>query len=522
MYHEIKPAVSILKAVTTIGSYTGLSRILGLVREILLSHFLGAGLVADAFIVAFKFPNFFRRFFGEGAFNAAFVPVFAGELAEAGKESAKKIADDVFSFMTFFLTGFCLFVVIFTPLMIHVLAPGFATTPERLDLAVGFIRITFPYLLFISLTALLSGILNSLGKFANAAAAPILLNVVMIGALFLADILGYDIAYSLCTSVFIAGILQFAWLYTVCAKNDVRLRLHLPKMTPKVKQVFKLMGPGTLGAGVMQVNIFIDLMLASFLPTGALAYLYYADRLNQLPLSVFGIAISTALLPLLSKQLRMGEVSKAESTTRKSIEVALQLTMPAAVGLIILAGPIIDLIYGHGKFDQVAIDATAPALAAFAMGLPAYVVGKVLSTCFFARQDTKTPLKIAIFSVSVNLFFNLILIWTMKHVGLALSTSLSAWAGTGAMAYILHKRGWYSLYDSALIVFFTKVAVACALMAMALMGWQDIDFEPTSLTGEITLLLGEIIFAIIVYIAICHLFGLKTIMTLLRRKQGII
>ncbi len=484
-----------------------------------MSHFLGAGLMADAFVVAFKFPNFFRRFFAEGAFNAAFVPIFAGELAEGGKKEAQKIAMDVFSFMTFFLTGFCVLVVIATPSIIHILAPGFATTPERMDLAVNFIRITFPYILFISLTALLGGILNSIHKFASAAAAPILLNIIMISSLLLAGEFGFDPGYSLCTAVFIAGIVQFAWLYIVCTRYDFALRLHFPKITPKVKKILKLMGPGTIGAGVMQVNIFIDLMLASFLPTGALAYLYYADRLNQLPLSIFGVAISTALLPLLSKQIRLGEDTSARHTTNQAIEMALQLTMPATVGLVALAYPIIGLIYGHGKFDEAAIQATAPTLAAFAVGLPAYVVGKVLSTCFFARQDTKTPVKVALVSVSVNLALNFLLIWKLEHIGLALSTGLAAWANAGILAYVMKKRGWYNLYNKGLLVFFAKVTLACTLMAFALLGGQSLIRAPESLFGEIMSVLGFIGAALVIYMMISHFFGLSTFFKFIRRQR---
>lgn len=517
--HQTKSLLSILKAVTTIGGYTGLSRIFGMIREILMSHFLGAGLMADAFVVAFKFPNFFRRFFAEGAFNAAFVPIFAGELAESGKQEAKNIANDVFSFMFFFLTAFCILVVFATPYIIHVLAPGFATTPERMALAVNFIRITFPYILFISLTALLGGILNSIHKFASAAAAPILLNVVMISSLLLAGNFGWDPGYGLCTSVFIAGILQFAWLYIVCTRHDFTLRIHLPKLTSKVVHILELMGPGTIGAGVMQVNIFIDLMLASFLPTGALAYLYYADRLNQLPLSVFGVALSTALLPLLSKQIRIGEFGGAEHTINQAIKVALHLTMPATVGLVALAYPIIGLIYGHGKFDETAIQATAPTLAAFAVGLPAYVVGKVLSTCFFARQDTKTPVKIALISVAINLLCNMIFIWKLQHVGLALSTGLSAWANTGMLAYVMYQRDGYTLYNRSLLLFFSKVAAACALMGIALLSLQRLISSPTSLMGEIIVVLGLVGFSVIVYMVSSHFFGLTAFFKSLCRQQ---
>ena len=500
--------MSIFKAVTTVGGYTVLSRIFGMAREILMSHFLGAGLLADAFVVAFKFPNFFRRFFAEGAFNAAFVPIFAGELASQGKEQAKKIASDVFSFMAIVLLVFCLIIMVATPFLMPVLAPGFGTTPERLNVAIEFIRITFPYLLFISLTALLGGILNSVDKFASAAAVPILLNIMMIASLLCASFFGWNPGHSLCYGVFIAGILQCTWLYGACYRHDFHPRFKWPALTLPVKRVLKHMGPGTLGAGVMQVNIFIDLMLASFLPTGALSYLYYADRLNQLPLSVFGIAISTALLPMLSKQLKNGEVQSAEKTTSKAIDFALQLTMPATVGLVVMAHPIISLIYGHGKFTTEAIQATAPTLAAFAVGLPAYVIGKVLSTCFFARQDTKTPVKIACISVAINLLCNLVLIQPLQHIGLALSTGIAAWVNAILLAYIMHKKGWYTLLKPSFIKFFGRITVACVLMAMSMQGAASFFTPTTTVMEECILVFSLMLVAIITYVILSIIMNL--------------
>lgn len=500
--------MSIFKAVTTVGGYTGLSRIFGMIREILMSHFLGAGLLADAFVVAFKFPNFFRRFFAEGAFNAAFVPIFASELATHGKNEAKKIASDVFSVMAIALFVFCIMVIIATPFLMPVLAPGFGTTPERLNVAIEFIRITFPYLLFISLTALLGGILNSIDKFASAAAAPILLNIMMIASLLMASFFGWNPGHSLCYGVFVAGILQCAWLYGVCYRYDFHPTLKWPTFTLPVKRVLKHMGPGTLGAGVMQVNIFIDLMLASFLPTGALSYLYYADRLNQLPLSVFGIAISTALLPMLSKQLKNGEHLSAKKTTSKAIHFALQLTLPATIGLVVMADPIIALIYGHGKFTLEAIQATAPTLAAFAVGLPGYVVGKVLSTCFFARQDTKTPVKIACVSVALNLICNLALIQPLQHIGLALSTGIAAWANAILLAYVMHQRGWYTLWTKTFLTFSIRLTVTCSLMALSIWCVSSFFVTPTTVMEECILVFSLIFVAIISYLILSFFFNL--------------
>lgn len=430
------------KSIATVGGLTSISRIFGLVREMLMSHFLGASVVADAFIVAFKFPNFFRRFFAEGAFNAAFVPEFAGILASDGKKKANDLANQVFSWMVFILCTFVIFVVVCTPCIIHLIAPGFCNTPDRLQYAIEFTRITFPYILFISLAALLSGILNSLDRFAAAAATPVVLNIFMIGALLLTV---KEPGFALCVGVILAGIVQFLWLYFVAMKHGFMLRLQMPALSPSVSKILKLMVPGAIGAGVMQINIFIDMMLASTLQTGSLSYLYYADRLNQLPLSIFGIAIGTVLLPSLSKALRTGEISEATSLQEKALSLGLRLSIPSALGLIVLSYPIIDLIYGHGSFSVVHVEATAPALAAFVIGLPAYTLSKVFTTGFFAKQNTKTPLKIGMITVGCNLALNLLLIGPFLHVGMALATGLAAWIQAGLLAWKLAEKSMISL-----------------------------------------------------------------------------
>ncbi len=425
------------KSIATVGGLTSVSRIFGLLREMLMSHFLAASVVADAFIVAFKFPNFFRRFFAEGAFNAAFVPEFAGVLASTNKKNANELANQVFSWLVLVLSTFVILVVIFTPSIIHLIAPGFCSTPDRLQYAIEFTRITFPYILFISLAALLSGILNSLDRFAAAAATPVLLNIFMIGAFLIAV---EDRGFYLCVSVILAGIVQFLWLYFVTMRNGFVLRLQKPVLSPSVLKILKLMVPGAIGAGVMQINIFIDMILASTLQTGSLSYLYYADRLNQLPLSIFGIAIGTVLLPSLSKSLRAGQLEEAANLQEKALLLGLRLSIPSALGLIVLSYPIIDLIYGHGDFSIVHVEATAPALAAFAVGLPAYTLSKVFTTSFFAKQNTKTPLKIGMITVCCNLGLNLLLIGPYQHVGMALATGLAAWIQAGFLAWKLSQK----------------------------------------------------------------------------------
>jgi len=289
----------LIRAIATVGGYTGVSRIFGLVRESLMSHILGASPLTDAFLVAFKFPNFFRRFFAEGAFNASFVPQFSGQLASEGIESARLLAERVMAVLVTTLLIFVIVIVIVTPWVMGVIAPGFSTTPERLEMAITFTRITFPYILFISIAALLSGVLNSLDRFAAAAAAPIILNIVMIGAMLLFSYADLATGKALSWAVFLAGVLQLGWLYWACWRTGLRLKLRVPHLTPEVRKVIRLMIPGAIGAGVMNINLLLDMMFASLLPSGSISFLHYADRLNQLPLSLFGIAMadgSSALL----------------------------------------------------------------------------------------------------------------------------------------------------------------------------------------------------------------------------------
>ena len=457
--------MNLFKAATTVGGWTAISRILGMLREMLMSHYMGASIVSDAFVVAFKFPNFFRRFFAEGALNAAFVPQFAGKLAEEGTASGKKMATDIFSIMAWFLFCFVLLIELLTPYVIPVIAPGFSGTPERVELAITFTRITFPYILCISLTALLAGMLNSVDRFWAASAAPILLNIAMICSLLMIPYTSISSGILLSISVFIAGILQLGWLYWSCMRHGLALPLHLPRITDDVRHVMRQMLPGMVGAGVMQINLLIDLQLASFLPTGSMTYLYYADRLYQLPMSIFGVAIGTALLPSLSKLWRAQNTDQALGLQNKALTFALFMNMPAAVGLIVLSQPLIALLFGHGKFSDADVAQTAPALAAFASGLPAYVAGKVFTTTFFARNDTKTPVKVAGFAILGNLILNLCLMPFFQHVGLALATSIAAYGQVIALGILLHKRGLFHMTKD-LISFGIKITVLSIVMGL--------------------------------------------------------
>lgn len=464
--------MALLRAITTVGGYTGVSRVLGFVRDILIAAALGAGPVADAFFVAFKFPNFFRRLFAEGAFAAGFVPMFAGELAGVGRESAIRFAEQALAVLFYSLLAFVLLVEVAAPWLMYVLAPGFVGEPFKFSLAVEFVRVTFPYLLFIALVSLQGGILNSLDRFAAQAATPILLNLCMIGAILsyapLKGLTGFQTAgHALAWGVAAAGAAQFLFLYAACRRAGVHLRLVRPRLTPMVKTLLKRILPVAIGAGVYQVSLVIDIVIASILPTGAVSYLYYADRVTQLPLGVVGVAVGTALLPLLSRHWREGREAAALHNQNRAMEFALLLTLPAAVALVILADPLIAALFQRGAFGPEQTLATSNALAAFACGLPAFVLIKVLVPAFFARGDTATPVKIGLVAVAMNLILNLALMIPLAHVGIALATTISSWLNAALLARALTRRGQFAA-DARLKSRLPRILAACAAMAVAL------------------------------------------------------
>ena len=437
--------MSLLRSVATVGSYTLLSRVMGFVRDILTAALLGAGPVADAFFVAQRLPNLFRSLFAEGAFSAAFVPLFAGTMAQQGKEAARLFAEDALAVLLAALLIFVLLGEIFMPSVMRLIAPGFAEDPDKFALAVALTRITFPYLLFIALVALQGGVLNSVDRFAAAAATPILLNLFLIAALLMMRRFGWHDGRALAWAITGAGLAQFLWLMFSCARAELGLRLPWPRLTPEVRRTLAIMGPGAIGAGVTQVNLLVSTALASFLPGGSVSYLYYADRLNQLPLGVVGIAVGTAILPPLSRHLRLGEDSAAVETQNRGLELALLLTVPAAVALAVLAQPILAVLFQRGAFSPTDTAATASALAAYAAGLPAFVLIKVLAPAFFARHDTATPVRVAITAMAVNLALTLILMQFFAHVGIALATSCAGWLNALTLLVLLVRREHFAL-----------------------------------------------------------------------------
>ncbi len=444
-----------------------ISRLTGFTRDILIAAILGAGPIGDAFFVAFKLPNFFRRLFAEGAFNAAFVPLFSGRLQTEGRQRALLFAEDTLSVLLTVLLLFTAVVQIAMPVVMLGLAPGFVDDPATFDLAVELTRITFPYLMFISLVSLLAGILNSTGRFAAAAATPILLNLCLIAALLgLVDHVP-TAGHALAIGVFVAGVVQFLWLMLALRREGLSLNLPRPRLTPGVRRVLALMGPAALGAGVVQINLVIDIVLASTLPDGSISFLFYADRINQLPIGVVGVAVGTALLPLLSRQAAAGDDEAARHSLNRAIELGLLMAFPAAAACLAMPDVLVGTLFERGAFTSADTASTAWALSAYAVGLPAYVMIKVLGPAFFARQDTATPVKIAIAAVALNIVLNLILMGPMLHAGLALATAISAWLNAGLMLWILMRRG-HMKFDRRLALAVPKSLLVSAIMAAAL------------------------------------------------------
>ncbi len=481
--------MALVRYAATVGGPTLISRVLGFARDILIARSLGAGLVADAFFVAFKMPNFFRRLFAEGAFNAAFVPMFSELLEEQGPARARAFAEQALGVLLVTLLLFVSLMQAAMPWVMYVFAPGFAATPDKFELTIHLTRLTFPYLLFISLVSLMGGVLNSLNRFAATAATPILLNLSLIGAILVLARYTATPGHALAWGVSVAGILQFLWLSVECRRAGMSLRLPRPRLTAPVRELARRMLPAALGVGVMQVNLVVDVMLASLLPAGSVSYLFYADRLNQLPIGVVGVAVGTALLPMLSRQLRAGAKGEALMSQNRAVEVTLLLTLPATAALITIAEPVIRVLFERGAFQAQETRATAQALIAYACGLPAYVLIKVLTPGFFARKDTRTPVRIALAAMVVNIELNLVLMVPLKHVGLALATALSAWLNAVLLGWHLRQRG-HLVLDARLKRRLPRMGLASLIMALGL--WLGAQALAAPLAGALMARIGAL------------------------------
>lgn len=458
--------MALIRFAATVGGYTMASRVLGFVRDVLIAALLGAGPVAEAFVVAFRFPNLFRRLAAEGALAAAFVPLFSRRLESAGRGAAKAFAEQTLAVLLSALLIFTVLVEIAMPWLMYIIAPGFVDEPGKFALAVDLARIAFPYLLFMALAALLGGVLNALYRFVAPAAAPILLNVILIGVLLAFIGTPEAVGHALVWGVAAAGAAQFLMMIVACRRAGMALALPRPRLTPGVRRLGVLMLPLAFTAGALQLNLLIGTMIAT-LQTGAAAWLYYADRIYQLPLGVVGVAVGTALLPMLARSLRAGDAAAAKASQSRALEVSLLLTLPATAALLVIAWPIVQVLFERGAFSAADTDATARALFAFSLGLPAFVLVKVLSPGFFAREDTVTPFRVTLIVVAINTALSLALFQIIGYVGIAFATSAAAWLHAVVFWIILRRRGALEI-DARLAARLPRIVAASAIMAAAL------------------------------------------------------
>jgi len=468
----------LLKATAQVGSFTLLSRILGLVRDILLARFLGAGVINDALVTAMKLPNLFRRMFAEGAFNAAFVPLYARRLEEDGQASATRFASEALSALLVLVAAIVLVFQITMPLSLNLVGFGLdrtsATGPAPYDLAVLYARVTMPYLLLMSLAALISGMLNTHSRFLAAAFAPVLLNMILIGVLLAAGAAqkggqGWslpDLALYVSIGMTVSGIAQLALLIFAARRAGLRIPLRRPRLTPGVRRLFVLGVPGIISAGITQINLMASHTIAT-LQDSAASWLYYSDRLYQLPLGMIGIAMAVALLPALSRQLRAGQATQAQHTQNRAMELSLLLTLPAAVALFTMPEFLIGGLFQRGEFTAFDTEQAAKALRMFALGLPAFVLLKVLTPAFFAREDTRTPMLWAGVSAVVNVALGATLFFTVGFFGLALATSVAAWTNVAGLSVLL-LRSRTVIPDHRLLARLPRMAIASAAMGAAL------------------------------------------------------
>lgn len=458
--------IRLMRGFLTVGGWTLMSRGAGFVRDVMMAAYLGAGPVAEAFLVAFSLPNMFRRFFAEGAFNFAFVPLYSKKL-EAG-EDANAFANDAFNGLGGVLVFVTLIGTLAMPWLVWAMASGFVGD-ARFDLAVLYGQIGFSYLMFISLVALLSGVLNAWGHFTEASFVPVLMNLMFIGAMLLGDWLGWDMGLTLAWTVPVTGIAQLAFTWVSASRAGFSPRLMWPRWTPDLKRLLIIAGPAVLAGGVVQVNLLVGRQVASF-TEGAVAWLSYADRLYQLPLGVVGIAIGTVLLPDLSRRLRAGDAEGGRASFNRGAEFALALTFPAAVALVVIALPLCEVLFQRGAFGPDDTAATALALAAYGIGLPAFVLHKVLQPLFYAREDSRSPFRYAVISMVVNAGFAVGFLPVMGFMAAALATTVSGWVMVAQLWLGSRRMGPEAQLDDRFRARAPRIIIASLLMGVALWG----------------------------------------------------
>ena len=522
--------MSLVRNVGTIGGLTLISRVFGFARDMLLARVLGAGLAADAFQLAFVLPNTFRRLFAEGAFSVAFVPMYSRALhaQDGGEEAADKFASDVLAVFVWVLLGFSAVAMLAMPAIVWLLASDFKEIPGKFELAVTLSRITFPYLGLVSLVAMLSGVLNAHSKFAPGAIVPVLLNIVLITGIltgyYLREAGGNDIsvAYSLAVAVALAGVAQLAYMAWATRRAGVRLQVRAPKISPEVKRLALLILPATFGAGVYQISQFVDTFFATSLEQGSLTLLKYADRLNQMPLGIVGIALGTAILPMLARHIQTDNQREAQRLQTNAVEIGTLLTLPAAAALAICAPAFVTAFFVGGKMTTADGATMAAIVVALVAGLPSYVLVKVFQPAFFSREDTRTPVWISAGVLIVNIGVNIVIVPIYGIVGLAGATAFTSTLNVALLYAILEKRGWFH-FTAKLGGRIARQLVATAAMGATL--WALMPVMASHYGGNILervwSLSALVAAGMVVFFGVAYLVGAldKDLLAQLRRRR---
>jgi len=455
--------MNLVKSTGTFGFYTIISRLLGYLRDVLIAIFLGTSIFADAFFVAFRIPNTFRRLFAEGTFNAAFVPSYSSELLKS-KAKSKIFANEIFNLLFLGLLFLVLLVEVFMPAFVSLIAPGFVGNNQKIELAIDLTRITFPFLMFVSLSSFFGAILNSHNKFAAASAAPIILNLILIVILFFGKYLNDELIYYLSYGVSIAGLLQLIFLYKFTSKYFVINFNFKFSVNNKIKSFFKKLLPSIFSSGVTQINILVGTIIASF-QASAVSYLYYADRIYQINLAIAGIAIGVVVLPQLSKHVYLKQKDKIIKIQNKALELSMFLSLPASVALLIGSEEIISALFGYGSFNEKAVLNSAKALYYFSFGLPAFALIKVFSTFFFANNDTKTPFYISLISVILNIVISIYYFKIIGFIIIPIATSIASWFNSVVLFIFLKNRNLFK-FNKIFFIKLSKIIFASILMGL--------------------------------------------------------
>jgi len=507
-----------IRRIATVGGLTLVSRLTGFIRDVVMAAILGAGPMADAFFIAFRLPNHFRAIFAEGAFAAAFVPAYARTLEQAGLPAAKLFADQIAAALVAINLVLLAIALLFTPEVVGLLAPGLSDDPERFDLAVALTRITFPYLALVSLETLFAGILNANNRFAAAAGAPVLLNLSVIATLLLTPYFA-DAGHAAAWGVLIAGVVQVLLVGIDAEAHGYGIRFQLPKLDEPTRRFLKALGPAIIGAGGVQLALFADTLIASFLPTGALSALYYADRINQLPIGVVGIAVGTVLLPEMSRRLAAGDDKGAASAQARGIQLALLLTVPCAAAALAIPDLIMRARFARGAFTSADAAAAGATLAAYSVGLLPFVLLRSFTAPFYARGDTATPVKAALLAAAINVALKVVLMGPLAQVGLALATSVGAWINLSLLAYLARGQG-FAVSGAAIGKPVAKlIAIGVVFAAALLAGAYGLDRALAGLThfsDETALTILIVLGAVLYFALVFGLLGRKWFMGLLK------